>query len=118
MEEENKKILIYAAQGLTYQQISDKLLEDNMEISSEAVRFRVRRFRKKLGTDDRVELLKRSCEDAGIPLEDVSHYWYKNEMFSIFAKNKVVTYDEIRKDQILVKFSSCITKESYHGYGC
>ena len=27
-------------------------------------------------------------------------------------------YDEIRKDQILVKFSSCITNESHHGPKC
>ena len=27
-------------------------------------------------------------------------------------------YDKINKDEILVKFSSCITKESYHGPKC
>jgi hypothetical protein len=33
------------------------------------------------------ELLK-ACDEGGVPLSDVRHYWYKNKKFSIFAKNE------------------------------
>lgn len=31
--------------------------------------------------------LKDHCEEEGIPVEDVKHYWHKSEKFSIFTKN-------------------------------
>lgn len=46
------------------------------------------------GDDERVTLLAQECDDAGIPIETVRHYWYKSEQFSInasgppFDKNK------------------------------
>jgi len=36
-------------------------------------------------------LVKESTE-AGIPLEDIKHYWYKSKKYSIFAKNKEIDF--------------------------
>ena len=43
-----------------------------------------------------LHMLRKECEEAGIPLEDIRHYWYKSDKFSIFAKNKVKGYEEVR----------------------
>lgn len=43
-----------------------------------------------------LHLLRQECEESGIPLEDIRHYWYKSKKFSIFAKNKVKGYEELR----------------------
>lgn len=45
---------------------------------------------------DQLHELQKECQKAGIPIEDVSHYWYKSEHFSIFAKNKVKTYEQVK----------------------
>ncbi len=50
--------------------------------------------------EQRMSLLEQECEKAGMSVEDVKHYWFKSEQFSIFAKNKVRTYEEIRDDLI------------------
>lgn len=45
--------------------------------------------------------LSKECEVVGLPIEDVSNYWYKGKHFSVFVKgNKVKTYDEI-KDELV-----------------
>lgn len=49
---------------------------------------------------DQLSLLEQECNKAGIPIEDIKHYWYKSEKFSIFAKNRVKGYEEV-KDEIL-----------------
>lgn len=38
------------------------------------------------------------CEEQGIPLKDVKHYWHKSKKFSIFAKNSVPSYFDVRDD--------------------
>ena len=41
------------------------------------------------------------CEQKGLPIENVSNYWYKGKHFSIHLKGtKAPTYDEIREDMI------------------
>ena len=48
------------------------------------------------------------CETVGIPLDSVSHYWYKGEHFSIFSKNKSEpSWETIRESLIndMVKYS-------------
>lgn len=49
---------------------------------------------------EQVSLLEQECREAGIPIEDTRHYWYKSKKFSIFAKNRIRGYDEV-KDEIV-----------------
>lgn len=44
--------------------------------------------------------LQAECDEKGIPIEDVKHYWYKGENFSINVKNPTYTYEQVR-DQIV-----------------
>jgi hypothetical protein len=44
---------------------------------------------------ERHKALKDECEAKGIPLEDVKHYWFKSEDFSMFVKNDVNIDDVI-----------------------
>lgn len=46
------------------------------------------------------EALRKECEEKGIPLDDVRHYWHKGKHFSIFVKGKEVDLWEL-KDQII-----------------
>lgn len=48
----------------------------------------------------RHEALKKECEEKGIPIEDVNHYWYKGDNFSINVKSPSVTYLDVR-DEVL-----------------
>jgi len=51
------------------------------------------------------EALRDECKKKGIPVEDVSHYWYKGKHFSIFSKSKAEpTYQELR-DEIIAEMS-------------
>ena len=43
---------------------------------------------------ERQSLLNDECEAAGINPSSVSHYWYKSQKFSIFAKPNEFTKDE------------------------
>ena len=45
---------------------------------------------------EQLHLLTQECREAGIPIEDVRHYWYKSNKFSIFARNKIKGYEEVR----------------------
>ena len=49
---------------------------------------------------NQVSVLEDSCEKAGIPLSNVRSYWYKSKHISVFAKNKVRSYDDIKEDVI------------------
>jgi hypothetical protein len=44
--------------------------------------------------------LKENCEEVGIPIEDIKHYWYKGKHFSVFAKGKEIGYEEIKSEII------------------
>lgn len=44
--------------------------------------------------------LDKECEEVGIPIDSVNHYWYKGENFSIHVKGKSISYFEIRDDII------------------
>jgi hypothetical protein len=47
---------------------------------------------------NRHEALSKECESTGIPVEDVNHYWYKSQKFSMFIKQKEKGYEEIRDE--------------------
>ena len=42
-------------------------------------------------------LLADECNEVGIDVNSVSHYWYKSKKFSIFAKPNEYTRDEFLK---------------------
>lgn len=44
--------------------------------------------------------LAKQCEEVGIPVEDVAHYWHKGKHFSVFVKGKEVDFEEVRRDLI------------------
>lgn len=75
-----------------------KILMDkyNIKGSDNALRIYITR---KVGTGLH-EALATECENVGIPVEDVNHYWYKGENFSIHVKGKQISYFEIRDDII------------------
>jgi len=39
--------------------------------------------------------LKEECDAVGIPKDNVNHYWYKGENFSIHVKNQGVTFEQM-----------------------
>lgn len=49
---------------------------------------------------DRHTALKKECEEKGVPIENVNHYWYKSESFSMFVKPNVQDYEELKKSII------------------
>ena len=54
---------------------------------------------KKKSTNDHSALIK-ECENVGIPLNDVKHYWHKGKHFSVFVKGKEVDLWQL-KEQIV-----------------
>lgn len=42
--------------------------------------------------------LQDECEEVGIPLENVNHYWYKGKSFSLHVKKDTISYSEVRKE--------------------
>lgn len=53
---------------------------------------------RKTGRLTQHEALETECAKVGVPLDSVSHYWYKGDHFSIFSKTKEVDYDTIAND--------------------
>ena len=53
--------------------------------------------------------LEQECKDKGIPVEDVKHYWYKGENFSINVKNPIVSYTDV-KDMIVEEMKTYAPK--------
>lgn len=47
------------------------------------------------------DLLEEECVKAGIDKSQVKHFWYKSEMFSIFAKTKRKTLEDLKKQLLL-----------------
>jgi hypothetical protein len=56
---------------------------------------------------ERQSLLNDECEQAGIDVGSVSHYWYKSKKFSIFAKP-----NEFTKDDFLQSIEDLISQYS------
>lgn len=49
---------------------------------------------------ERHKALETECKEKGVPLEDVKHYWYKSEQFSMFVKPQVKTFEEVAADLV------------------
>lgn len=66
-----------------------------------------KQFRSRLSLDE-FELIKeirsnhkallRDCEENGIPVTDVKHYWHKSKHISMFVKNKDKNYLDVRDE--------------------
>ena len=58
------------------------------------------KIRKSKFVKEQLTVLFEECEEAGIPIDDVRHYWYKSKRMSIFAKNHGKSYEKVR-DEII-----------------
>jgi hypothetical protein len=58
-----------------------------LTLDEEALLFKYRESR---------TLLEKDCASAGIDPKDVKHFWYKSKLFSIFAKPKEKSIDDIK----------------------
>ena len=47
---------------------------------------------------DKHEALLKECEEKGIPKDEVKHYWFKSEHFSLFVGNKTKPFDLFEKE--------------------
>jgi hypothetical protein len=46
------------------------------------------------------EELEKECDEKGIPMDAVQHYWFKSEKFSMFVKNGKDNADEFKNEMI------------------
>ena len=60
-------------------------------------------------------LLADECDDAGIDVNSVSHYWYKSKKFSIFAKPNEFTRNEFLKsiEELISNYSPSYPQIDY-----
>ena len=60
-------------------------------------------------------LLASECDDAGIDVNSVSHYWYKSKKFSIFAKPNEFTRNEFLKsiEELISNYSPSYPQIDY-----
>jgi hypothetical protein len=70
--------------------------QDHLSHNHNAVRKYVESFIKLQGH----EALLTECEEKGIPVEDVSHYWHKGDHFSLFVKTDKTTIEDIKNEII------------------
>lgn len=77
----------------TAKKIVDK---HKLDVSQNAFRLHIRKLQKKI----QHPLLADECEQLGVPLDDVRHYWHKGKSFSIFVKGQQVSYEDIRNSII------------------
>jgi hypothetical protein len=68
------------------QNIRYRLTEDEEAM---LLRFRQRR-----------DLLEEECRAAGIDVKTVKHYWYKSELFSVFAKPNTKSLEDLKNELI------------------
>jgi len=64
---------------------------------------------------DTHKALSTECDEKGIPIQDVSYYWYKGEHFSINVKGKKFNYFDLRERIIedMEKHSPTYPKQVY-----
>jgi hypothetical protein len=67
-------------------------------MSSKKFRMRLTEDEHKLIAEHRA--LEQECEEKGIPIDSVNHYWYKGKHFSLHVKNDSVSMDSMREDII------------------
>ncbi len=55
---------------------------------------------KLLASKSEQDALRIECEKQGIPMNDVKHFWFKSEHFSLFVDNKTNLFEVFRNDLI------------------
>jgi hypothetical protein len=58
-------------------------------------RYIQKRMKRQASEDHGIEAV---CEEQGIDIENVNHYWYKGKHHSIHVKNPTPTYEQIKDD--------------------
>lgn len=53
-----------------------------------------------LASRERHKALNEECDNHDIPFEEVNHYWYKTENFSLFVKKAKKTFEEMQGELI------------------
>jgi|TARA_R110000751_G_scaffold238595_1_gene339401 hypothetical protein len=100
MTQEQREYAIYLYKNVTENKthIGRELIKKfNLSLTEDSARKAVRRCIDKIDSAGLVE----QCEEAGLPIDKVNHYWYKGEHFSIHVKDEnIVSYDEVR-DEII-----------------
>jgi len=100
MTQEQRDYAIYLYKNVTNNKthIARELIKKfKLSITADGARKAVRRWVKNIDSTGLVE----QCEEAGLPIDKVNHYWYKGEHFSIHVKDdNIVSYDEVR-DEII-----------------
>jgi hypothetical protein len=76
------------------------LSQDHLPKSIEAIRKWAQSFIETETLKADHAALSQECEDVGIPIEAVNHYWHKGKRLSIHAKNNAPTYWDLR-DEII-----------------
>jgi hypothetical protein len=80
--------------GASINGLANKIIaKHKLDCGNATMRNYVRKMKKKLSHP----ALSEECENTGIPLDDVRHYWHKGKHFSIFVKGQPTSYDEIRE---------------------
>jgi lysophospholipase L1-like esterase len=79
-------------------------------MSSRKYRMRLDEEEHRLIRDHRA--LEQECEQTGIPLQDVNHYWYKGKNFSLHVKNPGTSIEDMRDGVIqeMNKYSPTYTE--------
>ncbi len=87
-------------------EIVNHIAEIYPDINKENLRLsllkRIQRYKKQSNH----QALGKECEEVGLPIENVSNYWYKGKQYSIHVKgDKSKSYEEIR-DEIIQSMDS------------
>lgn len=65
----------------------------------ETIRKGLQRYEQRQSKKDNHPALLAECEAVGLPIENVSNYWYKGKQYSVHVKgDKAKTYEEIRDE--------------------
>ena len=96
-EQYNDELLQLNSSGLSQYETCRQIIKSHkLECSEDGLRTHLRKLLKK----QQHPLLSAECDELGIPLDDVKHYWYKGKSFSIFVKGQQVSYEDIRNSII------------------
>jgi len=87
-----------------HQEIADKFDTTETYISSVKRRLRsagrLPKYAKPQKVKESHPALAKECEEVGLPIEKVGHYWYKGKSFSVFVKEKEIDLWEF-KDMLI-----------------
>lgn len=84
--------------GVTKKSEIAKIIKKEYDIEDDVENIR-KYISKELLTSRPNRALEEACDDFGIPIEKVGHYWYKGKHISIHASNKsVMSYEDIRDE--------------------